>query len=161
LEKIHDKSAVQANLKIKKGHRLKPEITGSESRKRKIRPSIDIHFTEVEGHPNANKIIDTTLDNDDLPSIEQLLSGGPISSTRTEIQELPRCDNPTPNKRSRLSQATQETSTSANAREHFEHMPLNTLDETMNHYAEAKMIPENGEFDELDEWLRSGVVEMD
>jgi hypothetical protein len=162
LERIHDKSAVQNSLKMKKEHRLKLDTTSSESRKRKIKPSFDIHFTEVEAHSNANKVIDTTLDNDDLPSIEQLLSGEPISSTRTESQELPRCDDPTPHKRSRLSSATQGTGTSDNTRDHFTYMSLDIPDGTINHCAEVvELIPQKEEFDELDEWLTSGLVEMD
>jgi hypothetical protein len=77
LERINEKLAVQKSPKMKKKHRLKLDTTStsSERRKRKRKPSFDIHFTGVEAHSNANKIIDVTLDNGDLPNIEQLLSG--------------------------------------------------------------------------------------
>ncbi|KAF7778611.1 hypothetical protein Agabi119p4_2956 [Agaricus bisporus var. burnettii] len=161
LERIHEKSDVQNSLKMKKEHRLKLDTTSSESRKRKIKPSFDIHFTEVEAQSNANKVIETTLDNDELPSIEQLLSGELTSGIGTEVQGLLQRDNLTPHKRPRLSLATQAIGTRDNTGERFSQMPLDTLNEVGNHYAEvAKPVPEKDEFDELEEWLASGRVEI-
>lgn len=146
---------------MKKEHRLKLDTTSSESRKRKIKPSFDIHFTEVEAQFNANKVIETTLDNDELPSIEQLLSGELTSGIGTEVQGLLQRDNLTPHKRPRLSLATQAIGTRDNTGERFSQMPLDTLNEVGNHYAEvAKPVPEKDEFDELEEWLASGRVEI-
>ncbi|KAF9454628.1 P-loop containing nucleoside triphosphate hydrolase protein, partial [Macrolepiota fuliginosa MF-IS2] len=81
LGRLHNQSGVQGSFEMQKNIRLKLDATPL-GRKRKARHAIGVQFTEVEASVGAtNAVVEDVLDNNDhLPSVEELLSGGRQSS---------------------------------------------------------------------------------